>query len=142
MNSMRMVAAALLCVSALPALASDRVASNEVYVYPAKFQQALTPLAPLSSRVARENLCPGLAIGDDGIIHNFDIDVKMKGKGVENRRYVVTDLRLANPSGCAALDTEMARMMRNAVAGFAEPNRDRDGDGWMRLPRIQLRVVD
>lgn len=129
------------CLAA-PLSASDRVASNEVYVYPALFEQALKPLAPLSTRVARDNLCPDLVVGADGVIHNFDIDVKMQGKGVANRRYVVTDLRLANPSGCAALDQEMARMLRTAVAGFAEPNRDKDGDGWLRLPRIRLQLVD
>ncbi len=115
---------------------------NEVRVSPALFEQALMPLAPLSSKVARENLCPDLNIGNDGLIHNFDIDVKMQRKGVSNRRYVVTELRLVNPSGCAALDHEISRMMRTAAAGFAEPNRDQDGDGWLRLPRIQLRIGD
>lgn len=136
----------LLLIAALlsggAAVAQGRAALGEVWVYPVMFQQALTPLAPLSGRVARENLCPTLPIGADKVIYTYSVDVKMKSRGVEEKRWEVTDLRLVNPSGCQVLDAEFAQLMRDAIPQFAEPRKDLDGNGWTRIPKIQLKVVD
>ena len=120
--------------------ARGEVNVGDVSVLPAMFQQALAPLAPMSARVAREGLCPNLNIGPDGLTQTFDIEVKFKGRGVQNKRWDVTDLRILTPSGCDALDTEVAAQMRAAIPQFAEPLKDRDGNGWYKIPRIEIRL--
>ncbi len=125
-----------------PALASGRAPLGEVWVYPAMFEQALAPLRPLSGKVVREGLCPNLAPDADNILHSFSFDAQMTSRGAQNKRWTVTALKLLNPSGCAFLDAEVERMMRDAIPRFAEPRVDTDGNGWTRIPRIQIRVVD
>ena len=122
---------------------SGRKALGEVWVYPSMFEQALTPLAPLTERATKGGLCPGIRPGPDHVIHSYDIDVKMKAKGNSlNRRWEVQELKLVNPSGCEALDAEVAALMKQAIPQFAEPRKDLDGNGWTRIPRIQLQQVD
>ena len=71
------------------------------------------------------------------------IDAKLKAKGSSvNRRWVVEELKIVNPSSCEALDVEVAAMMKDASPQFAEPREDLDGNGWTRIPRIQLKLVD
>ncbi|MGQ5700734.1 hypothetical protein ACUJ46_01605 [Sandaracinobacteroides sp. A072] len=139
-HAVAMVAAALLL--AAPAGASGRAPFGEIWAYPALFGQALEPLAPLAGRVARDNLCPDLAPGEDQLLHTYAFEARFAARGASNRRWDVTDLRLLNPSGCDSLDAEVTRLLRPAVASFAEPREDMDGNGWYRLPRIQLKVTD
>lgn len=122
---------------------SGRTKLGEVWVYPSMFEQALTPLAPLTQRAVKGGLCPGLELGPNNIIHTYDIDTKMKAKGSSvNRRWEVEELKIVNPSSCEALDMEVAALMRQAIPQFAEPREDLDGNGWTRIPRIQLKLVD
>lgn len=122
---------------------SGRTKLGEVWVYPSMFTQALTPLAPLTERATKGGLCPGIQLGPNNVIHAYDIDVKMKAKGNSlNRRWEVSDLKLVNPSSCEALDAEVVALMKQAIPQFAEPREDLDGNGWTRIPRIQLQVVN
>jgi hypothetical protein len=122
---------------------SGRTKLGEVWVYPSMFEQALTPLAPLTQRAVKGGLCPGIELGPNNIIHNYDIDAKMKSRGSStNRRWVVEELKIVNPSSCEALDVEVAALMKEAIPQFAEPRVDLDGNGWTRMPRIQLKLVD
>jgi hypothetical protein len=137
-----------LLATALAAHAGDRIINSgrsqlgEVWVYPMMFQQALAPLAPLSAKAMREGLCPGMIPGKDDIIHAYEFDARFKMRGVENRRYEVTELRLVNPSSCPALDEKVTQLMRQAIPQFAEPRKDLDKNGWTRIPRIELRMTD
>ncbi len=126
----------------VPVTGSGKAALGEVWVWPVMFQQALAPLAPLSGRVVREGLCPDIRVGDDRVLYKYDVEAKFRSRGVENKRWEVRDLRIVNPSGCAAMDAEVATLMRQAVPQFAEPREDSDKNGWTRIPRIELRVVD
>lgn len=115
---------------------------GELWAYPQTFAQSLSPLADLAGRVVREGSCPGLAPDAEGVLHGYQFEAKFRARGVSNRRYQVTELRTLNPSGCAWLDTEMARFMTAAIPEFAEPRADADGNGWYRIPKIMLRVID
>jgi hypothetical protein len=121
---------------------SGRAALGETWVYPMKFEQALAPLAPLSGKAVREGLCPGLVADKDDVIHNYDFEARFKQRGVENRRWEVTELKLANPSSCAALDEQVATRMKAAIPEFAEPRVDADKNGWTKIPRIQLKMTE
>lgn len=122
---------------------SGRAKLGEVWVYPSMFEQALSPLAPLTGRATKGGLCPGMTLGPDKVIHSYNIDVKMKAKGNSlNRRWEVSDLKLVNPSSCEALDVEVAALMKQAIPQFAEPREDLDGNGWTRIPPIQLKVAE
>ncbi len=142
---MKTILPAILLLSASAALAqgSGRAALGEVWVYPVMFEQALRPLAPLSSRVMRENLCPNLKPDDKGLLYKYSLDAKMTSKGFKgSERLEVTDLKILNPSGCDQLDHEFLRQMKSAIPSFAEPRRDLDKNGWIRIPDIQLNVVE
>lgn len=130
-------------VSAQSNIYSGRAKLGEVWVYPSMFEQELKPLAPLTKRVTSGELCPGFQLGPNKLIHAYDIDAKMKAKGNSlNRRWEVTDLKVVNPSSCEALDVEVLALMKAAIPKFAEPREDTDGNGWTRLPRIELSAVD
>jgi hypothetical protein len=137
---------ALASTMPLPASAkysSGRVALGEVWVLPSMFDQALAPLAPLPRRAIAEGMCPNLALDGRKILHSYDFDAKLKPRGVAmNKRWTVVELKNLTPSGCQALDYEVERLMRDAIPEFAEPRQDLDGNGWTRIPRIQLKVVD
>jgi hypothetical protein len=113
----------------------------EVWVWHELFAQMVGPLAEVPGRLMAEGKCPGLKPDADNAIHTYTIDVKMKSRGVTNRTWTVTDLRIDNPSPCEALDAEVTRYLKEAIPSFAEPRKDENGDGWTRLPRIQLKVV-
>ncbi len=122
---------------------SGRAKLGEVWVYPSMFEQALTPLAPLTERAVKGGLCPGIVLGPNNVIHSYDIDAKLKAKGNSvNRRWEVSELKIVNPSSCEALDVEVAALMKEAIPQFAEPREDLDGNGWTRIPRIQLKLAD
>jgi opacity protein-like surface antigen len=122
---------------------SGRKPLGEAWVYPIMFQQTLSPLAPLARDVVKGGQCPGLAVGADQVLHNYDFDAKMKTRGTgENKRWVVDELKLVNPSACPALDTQVTAMMRTAIPTFAEPYKDLDGNGWTRIPRVQIKLTD
>lgn len=137
-----LVGVALLAAGSAGAQNAGRAALGEVWVYPVMFEQALRPLAPLPGRMMRENLCPGLKPDDKGLLHKYEVDVKMRTRGYQAERWEVEDLKILNPSGCAPMDDEFARFMRTAVPEFAEPRKDLDKNGWTRIPDIQLRIVD
>lgn len=122
---------------------SGRTKLGEVWVYPSMFEQALTPLAPLTQRAVKGGLCPGIELGPNNVIHSYDIDTKLKSRGNStNRRWEVEELKIVNPSSCEALDVEVAALMKQAIPQFVEPRVDLDGNGWTRIPRIQLKLVD
>lgn len=126
-----------------PAVYSGRTKLGEVWVYPSMFEQALTPLAGLTTQAVKGGLCPGLQLGPNNVIHSYDIDARMKAKGSSvNRRWVVEELKIVNPSSCDALDREVLALMAQAIPQFAEPRKDLDGNGWTRIPRIQLKLPD
>lgn len=131
-------------LAALPAHAvgSGMAPMGEVWVWPSMFEQALAPLAPLSGKVARDGLCPGLSIGEDRVVHKYDIEAKFRARGIENRRYEITDIRVVNPSGCEALDREVLAQMRQSIPQFAQPRVDSDKNGWTKIPRIEIRLTD
>ena len=128
--------------TAAPSARTGKAAVGEVWAYPVMFEQALRPLAPLSGRVVRENLCPNLPARDDGLLYKYSVDAKMKSRGFEEERWEVVDLKILNPSGCEAMDSEFARQMWAAIPQFAEPRQDTDKNGWTRIPDIELRVVE
>lgn len=137
------LAGATAAVAAESKIYSGRTKLGEVWVYPSMFEQALTPLAPLTERATKGGLCPGMQLGPNKVIHNYDIDAKLKSRGNSmNRRWEVEELKIVNPSSCEALDVEVAALMKQAIPQFAEPREDLDGNGWTRIPRIQLKVVD
>ena len=137
------VAAASAAQAASGQIYSGRTKLGEVWVYPSRVEPALTPLAPLTTRAVKGGLCPGIELGPNNVIHAYDIDAKLKAKGSSvNRRWVVEELKIVNPSSCEALDVEVAAMMKDAIPQFAEPREDLDGNGWTRIPRIQLKLVD
>ncbi len=121
---------------------SGRAAVGETWVWPSVFEQALAPLAPLASRAVRDGLCPGLVPGENGFLHRYVFEAKFRKKGVENERWLVRDLRLTNPSSCPALDEQVSARMREAIPEFAWPREDSDGNGWTRIPAIELRATD
>jgi len=141
-RTLAIAASTALAMLASPALASGRAALGEVWVYPVMFEQALAPLAPLSGKIVREGLCPNLTPDVENVLHTFTFEARMKSRGVEEKRWTVAELRLLTPSGCAYLDTEVERLMREAIPQFAEPRVDSDKNGWTRIPRIQMKVVD
>lgn len=137
------LAGATAAVAAESKIFSGRTKLGEVWVYPSMFEQALTPLAPLTERATKGGLCPGIVLGPNNVIHNYDIDAKMKARGNSlNRRWEVEELKIVNPSSCEALDVEVAALMKQAIPQFAEPRDDLDGNGWTRIPRIQLKVAE
>lgn len=121
---------------------TDREPAAEVWVSPSMFQQSLAPLAALSGRVARENLCPEIVIGEDRVVHRYQMEAKFRSRGVENQRWEITDIRLLNPSRCPTLDREVTAHLRTAIAEFAQPRKDTDKNGWFLIPGIELRLVD
>ena len=115
---------------------------GEVWVYPAMFEQALAPLAPLAARAIKGGLCPGFQLGPDNLVHEYAFEAKLKAKGrALERRWEVEDLRILNASACPALDKEVTARMREAIPAFAEPREDSDGNGWIKIPRIALRLT-
>lgn len=133
---------------AAPAFAADRpipsgqAAVGETWVWPSVFQQALAPLAPLSTKAVRDGLCPNLVLGEGGLIHRYSYEAKFAKKGVENKRWVVTDLRLLNPSACPALDEKVTMRMREVIPEFAWPREDTDKNGWIKIPSVEIRAQD
>jgi hypothetical protein len=137
--SLAVAAAALLSTSAV---GSGRAIMGEVWVWPVLFQQSLAPLAAVANDVTRDGSCPDLVIGADRVIHRYQFEAQMKRRGGQNVRFEVTDLRITNPSGCDSLDARVRDVLRQAVPTFAEPRRDEDGNGWLRLPQIELRAAE
>ena len=138
------LAIALLVVAA-PAAAEGggRGLLGETWVWPVTFQQALSPLAPLARQAVTSGQCPNLKVGEGDVVHNYDFDAKLQARGMgENRRWEVKELKLLNPSACAPLDAEVASVMREAIPLFAEPYKDLDGNGYTRIPRVQLRLTN
>lgn len=129
-------------VAAERAIPSGRAAVGETWVWPSVFQQALAPLAPLATKAVRDGLCPGLTVGANGFIHRYMFEAKFRKKGVENERWTVSDLRLTNPSACPALDEQVSARMRDAIPEFAWPRQDIDGNGWIRIPAIEIHATN
>jgi hypothetical protein len=122
---------------------SGRTQVGETWVYPIMFQQALAPLAPMARAALKAGRCPGLAAEAGGLVHSYDFDTRLKRRGSgEFARWEVAELKLLNPSACPALDAEVTDFLRTAVPQFAEPWKDKDGNGWTRLPRIEIRLTD
>ncbi len=122
---------------------SGRKPLGEVWVYPAMFQQSLSPLAPMARAAVGSGKCPDLKVGTGDVVHNYDFDARMKTRGTgENKRWEVAELKLVNPSPCPALDAEVTAMMRTTIPSFAEPYKDLDKDGWTRIPRVQIKLTD
>jgi hypothetical protein len=122
---------------------SGRKPLGEAFVYPIMFQQTLSPLAPLARDLVKGGKCPELQVAADRIVHSYDFDARMKTRGTgENKRWVVDELKLVNPSACPALDEQVTAMMRTAIPTFAEPYKDLDGNGWTRIPRVQIKLTD
>ena len=74
------VAAASAAQAASGQIYSGRTKLGEVWVYPSMFEQALTPLAPLTTRAVKGGLCPGIELGPNNVIHAYDIDAKLKAE--------------------------------------------------------------
>jgi hypothetical protein len=142
---MKACLAVAILAAATPAAAefSGRGRLGETWVWPVTFQQALAPLAPLARDAVTSGQCPGLKVGEGNVVHTYEFDAKMKTRGSgENKRWVVEELKLVNPSACEALDTQVADLMRDAIPRFAEPWKDLDGNGYTRIPRIQLKLTN
>ena len=135
--------AIILMASPAAAEGSGRGKLGETWVWPITFQQALSPLAPLAREAVDSGECPALKVGAGNVVHTYEFDAKMKARGAgDNRRWVVEELKLVNPSACEALDTKVAALMRDAIPQFAEPYKDLDGNGYTRIPRIQVKLTD
>jgi hypothetical protein len=105
---MKACLAIAILAAATPAAAefSGRGRLGETWVWPVTFQQALAPLAPLARDAVTSGQCPGLKVGEGNVVHTYEFDAKMKTRGSgENKRWVVEELKLVNPSACEALDT-------------------------------------
>jgi hypothetical protein len=142
---MKIWAAMALCLAAAPAAAENggRGKLGETWVYPVTFQQALAPLAPLARQAVTSGQCPNLKVGEGNVVHTYDFDAKMKTRGNgENKRWVVEELKLLNPSACEPLDAQVASVMRESIPLFAEPYKDLDGNGYTRIPRVQLKLTN
>jgi hypothetical protein len=135
--------AILLAATSASAANGGRGKLGETWVYPVTFQQALAPLAPLAREAVTSGQCPNLKVGEGNVVHNYDFDAKLKTRGMgENKRWEVEELKLVNPSGCESLDAKVASLMRDAIPLFAEPYKDLDGNGYTRIPRVQLRLTN
>lgn len=135
--------AVLLAATSAAAANGGRGKLGETWVYPVTFQQALSPLAPLARQAVASGQCPDLKVGEGSVVHNYDFDAKMVARGMgENRRWEVDELKLLNPSACEPLDAQVASVMREAIPLFAEPYKDLDGNGYTRIPRVQLRLTE
>jgi hypothetical protein len=142
---MKSALAILALLAAAPAAAegSGRGLLGETWVWPITFQQALSPLAPLAREAVDSGECPALKVGKGDVVHTYEFDAKMKARGSgDNRRWVVEELKLVNPSACEPLDTKVAALMRQAIPQFAEPYKDLDGNGYTRIPRVQVKLTD
>jgi hypothetical protein len=142
-----LVAVACAVAVATPALGynlfSGRKQLGETWVYPIMFQQALAPLAPMARDALKAGRCPGMQVAPGGVVHSYDFDARLKRRGTgEFERWEVTELKLLNPSACPALDEDVTALLRTTVPQFAEPWKDKDGNGLTRLPRIQIRLTD
>ncbi len=119
-----------------------RRASAEVWLYTEPMSAALQPLAPLAGKVVREGLCPALPVGPDGVLYVYQTEAQFSVKRVRDRSWKVDDVRFTNPSGCEMLDAEAKRLLAEALPLFVEPRIDADENGWLRVPKIQLKVDD
>ena len=140
---MKKLCALIAIAAAVPAAAAvsgNQGRLGETWVWPAMFEQALAPLAPMAQNAIRSGQCPTLA-NQAGVSHKFEFDAKMKTRGTgENKRWEVSELNLLTPSGCEALDSQVTAYMKDAIPKFAEPWRDLDKNGWTRIPAVQVKL--
>jgi hypothetical protein len=141
---MRVLPVALLAAALLAGAgeaATVRRAMSETWVWPELYAVALDPIGRAVPRLIADGSCPDLRIGEDGRVHVYEVDVRMKKVGRTAERWYVEDLRINTPSACPALDQKVAEMLRAEAPVFAEPRTDANKDGWTRLPGIDLRVI-
>lgn len=122
--------------------AGRRIAMGELFVYRDVMDQALMPLMPLPERVVREGLCPGLTPAPDGRLYQYKTEVRFVPLSRREETWRVAELRLANPSGCAAMDDVVKTVLTEAVPRFVEPRRTPAADQWIALPAIALRIIE
>jgi hypothetical protein len=135
-------AAVSLMVLVAPAgAATIRKAMTETWLWPELVPVALDPIGRMVPRLIADGTCPELKVGEGGRVHVYEVDVRMKKAGRTSERWWVEDLRINNPSACAALDLKVAEMLKAEAPVFAEPRVDANKDGWTRLPGIDLRVT-
>jgi hypothetical protein len=135
-------AAVCLAVMAAPVgAATIRKAMAETWLWPELVPVALDPIGRMVPRLIADGTCPDLQVAADGRVHVYQVDVRMKKAGRTSERWWVEDLRINNPSSCAALDQQVADRLKAEAPVFVEPRIDANGDGWTRLPGIDLRVT-
>lgn len=120
------------------ALLGPRRASAEVWLYTDAMSAALQPLAPLAGKITREGSCPQLVVSETGALYVYQVEAKFSVKRRRDNSWKVDDVRFVNPSGCEALDAQAKLLLAEALPKFIEPRIDADGNGWLRVPRIQL----
>ncbi|QMW23399.1 hypothetical protein [Sandaracinobacteroides saxicola] len=130
--------ALLLGAIPLNAAPTPRLSVGDLWIDRAEMATALQPMAALARRVVNDRLCPSLVPGPGGVIYTFDIEAKYPNSYELGTPIRPDQVRIRNPSGCPALDAEVAALMQAALPRYAEPK----GFGWLRAGKVRLQLAD